>query len=86
MTEHSDRPPRAPAPKSRPSSRHRRPARPDTRYKRGQSGNPAGRPLGSRNAATMLVEMMLHGEARALTRQAVNLALAGDTAALKLCL
>jgi hypothetical protein len=55
-------------------------------FKPGQSGNPAGRPKGARNRATIAAEVLLEGEAEALTRKAVELALAGDTTALRLCL
>jgi hypothetical protein len=55
-------------------------------FRKGQSGNPRGRPPGARNAATMLAEQLLDGEAETLTRKAVKLALAGDTVALRLCL
>ena len=55
-------------------------------FQPGQSGNPNGRPKGSRNAATLAIESLLDGEAAALTRKAVELALAGDIAALRLCL
>jgi hypothetical protein len=53
-------------------------------FRKGQSGNPAGRPLGARNAATQLAEALLDGEAEALARKLVELALDGDTAMLKL--
>jgi hypothetical protein len=56
------------------------------RFTKGQSGNPAGRPRGSRNAATLACEALLEGQAEALTQKAVEMALAGDTVALKLCL
>ncbi|SRR5216683_3169077 len=55
-----------------------------TQFQPGQSGNPNGRPKGSRNAATLALESLLDGEA--LTRKAVELALTGDIAALRLCL
>jgi hypothetical protein len=55
-------------------------------FRKGQSGNPSGRQRGSRNKATVAVEALLDGEAEALTRKAVELALAGDTVALRLCL
>src|SRR4051812_17528519 len=49
------------------------------------AGNP-GRPKGTRNKATLAVEMLLDGEAETLTRKAVEMALAGDTVAMRLCL
>ena len=48
-------------------------------------GNP-GRPFGARNKATLAALALLEGEAEALTRRCVELALAGDTTALRLCL
>ena len=61
----------------------RGPGRP---FEKGRSGNPTGRPAGSRNQATRAAEVMLDGEAEALTRKAVELALDGDATALRLCL
>jgi hypothetical protein len=57
-----------------------------TRFKPGQSGNPRGRPAGSRNRVTIACEKILDGEAAAITQKAVELAKAGDTVALRLCL
>ena len=54
-------------------------------FQPGKSGNPKGRPHGSRNRASLAVEALLNGEAEALSRRAVELALAGDIAALRLC-
>lgn len=48
-------------------------------------GSP-GKPPGSRHRATQAVQALLEGEAEALTRKAVERALEGDTAALRLCL
>lgn len=62
------------------------PGKASTRFKPGQSGNPAGRPKGSRNATTVAVESLLDGQATALTEKAVELALGGDMAALRLCM
>lgn len=45
-----------------------------------------GRKSGSRNRATLAALNLLDGEAERLSRRAVELALAGDVAALKLCL
>jgi hypothetical protein len=56
------------------------------RFRRGSSGNPAGRPRGSVNRSTRAAMQLLDGEAEALTRKAVELALAGDPVALRLCL
>ena len=45
-----------------------------------------GKPPGTRHRATQAVLALLDGEAEALTRRAVAKALAGDAAALRLCL
>ena len=45
-----------------------------------------GRPQGSRNKATLAIEALLDGESDKLTRKAVDLAMKGDTTALRLCL
>ena len=55
-------------------------------FEPGQSGNPAGRPKGSRNKATLAVEILLDGEAEAITRKAIELAKQGDLVAIRLCL
>src|SRR3954468_4138897 len=55
-------------------------------FKRGQSGDPSGRPQGSRNKATIAVDALFDGEAETITRKAIELAKAGDTVALRLCL
>lgn len=49
------------------------------------SGN-AGRPRGSKNKSTRAIDALLEGEAEQLGRKAIDLALGGDIAALKLCL
>jgi hypothetical protein len=45
-----------------------------------------GKPRGSRHRTTLAIESLLDGEAERLTRKAVDLALAGDTVALRICL
>jgi len=49
------------------------------------AGNP-GKPKGTRHKATRAALALLDGEIEALTRKAVDLALTGDTVALRLCL
>ena len=56
------------------------------RFRKGQSGNPAGRPPGARNKATLAAEALLDGEADALTRKAIEMAKAGDSTAMRLVL
>jgi hypothetical protein len=55
-------------------------------FEKGQSGNPAGRPPGIGKRATQAMQSLLDGEAQALTRKAVELALDGNTMALRMCL
>ncbi len=56
-----------------------------TRGRPFERGN-AGRPKGARNKTTLALEALLEGEGEALTRKAVEMALAGDTTALRLCM
>ncbi|MGY8683338.1 DUF5681 domain-containing protein [Bradyrhizobium sp. UFLA05-153] len=58
----------------------------DGRFAKGRSGNPVGRPRGSRNVVTLACETLLDGQAQALTQKAIDQALAGDMVALRLCL
>lgn len=55
-------------------------------FRVGQSGNPAGKAKGARNRTTLAVEALLDGEAEALTRRAIEMALDGDGPAMRLCL
>ena len=57
-----------------------------TKWKKGQSGNPAGKKPGTRHRATLAVEKLLDDEGEELTRKAIELAKDGDLTALKLCL
>jgi hypothetical protein len=55
-------------------------------FPKGQSGNPAGRPRGARNRATILLENLMEGDAEAIVGKAVDLAKDGDVAALRICM
>ena len=55
-------------------------------FQKGQSGNPAGRPRGSRNKATMRLRDLLDGDGEAVARKAIELAKHGDIAAIRICL
>jgi hypothetical protein len=55
-------------------------------FEKGESGNPAGRPCGARNRATLLMQNLLADEAEAIGRKAIEMAKAGDLAAIRLCM
>jgi hypothetical protein len=55
-------------------------------FEKGQSGNPDGRPTGSRNRTTLAMEVLLDGEADAIVRKAIERAKEGDGTALRMCL
>ena len=55
-------------------------------FKNGTSGNPSGRPAGSRNQATLACEQLLEGNAEQLANKAVEMAMKGNINALRLCL
>ena len=59
---------------------------PDGTFAKGNAINLAGKPKGPRHKTTLAIEALLEGEAEALTRKAVELALEGDVTALRLCL
>jgi len=54
--------------------------------KKGQSGNPAGRPRGARNKLTLLAESLFEADAADLVRKLIEVAKSGDVAALRLCI
>ena len=57
------------------------------RFAPGHSGNPSGRPPGSRNRSGELARLMIDGEAEILMRTVLDRALYGkDSAALRLCI
>jgi len=55
-------------------------------FEKGESGNPAGRPRGARNRATLLMQNLLADDAEAIGRKAIEMAIAGDLAAIRLCM
>ena len=55
-------------------------------FKKGRSGNPAGRPKGARNRTTLAAEALLEGQAEAITQKVVDMALEGDLTAARMCL
>src|SRR4051795_2886313 len=55
-------------------------------FQKGESGNPQGKPKGTRHRVTMAAEILLEGEAEAITRKAIEMAKAGDGPALRLCM
>lgn len=57
-------------------------------FRKGQSGNPKGRPKGSLNKSTLMAAALLDDEAAQIVRKCITLALAKkhDPLALKLCL
>jgi hypothetical protein len=56
------------------------------RFQKGQSGNPAGKPKGTRHKTTIAMQALLDGQGEALAQKAIYLALDGDLVALRLCL
>ena len=56
------------------------------KFAKGHSGNSAGKPRGARHYTTRIAEALFEGEAEVLVRKVIELAMAGDVAALKLCL
>jgi hypothetical protein len=55
-------------------------------FEPGKSGNPNGRPKGSRNQATLIAESLLEGEVEAVICKVIEKAKEGDMTALRLCL
>ncbi len=59
---------------------------PKGQFKNGTSGNPAGRPAGSRNKATLACEQLLEGKAEQLTAKLLDMALEGNIHAMRMCI
>jgi hypothetical protein len=59
---------------------------PKTAFKPGTSGNPKGKPAGTRSKATQLLAAMMEGGAEKITRAVIDAAQAGDLMAAKIIL
>jgi Family of unknown function (DUF5681) len=55
-------------------------------WKKGQSGNPAGKPAGARNKATQMVMSLIEGAAKEVATAIIDAAKKGDLAAAKMVL
>ena len=55
-------------------------------FKPGQSGNPKGRPKGSKNRMKALAEGLIGNNAGKIVKKVIEMALAGDQACLKMCM
>jgi hypothetical protein len=55
-------------------------------FQRGQSGNPAGRPLGSRKPSTMLLQSVLENRGEKIAETLIKMAEDGDIAAIRICM
>jgi len=53
-------------------------------FEPGRSGKPNGRPKGSRNKTTLVLEALLDGQSEAIIRKLLEKATDGDTIALRL--
>lgn len=55
-------------------------------FPKGTSGNPAGRPKGSRARTALALDEIFDGEAEAITRKVIEMAKDGDPQAMRMCL
>ena len=56
------------------------------KFRKGQSGNPNGKPKGCRNATTILFDELLNDNAKELIEKTIEMAKGGDGLALRLCI
>ena len=55
-----------------------------SRFQKGVSGNPRGRPKGSLNKATIMAQALIDGQSEALTQTLIQMALEGEPTAMRL--
>ena len=55
-------------------------------FKKGVSGNRAGRPSGSRNKTTLACEQLLDGQSQQITAKLLEMALEGNIHAIRMCM
>jgi len=55
-------------------------------FKPGQSGNPAGRPKGSKNKTKLLAEGLIGNSAKKIVKKVIEKALEGNEACLRMCM
>lgn len=55
-------------------------------FKRGQSGNPAGKPKGARHKTTLLAEKLMQADAKAIVKAVLDSAKGGDMTAARIVL
>jgi hypothetical protein len=55
-------------------------------FAKGHSGNPAGRPPGTRNKSTILLQSLLEGDGEKIAKKAIQMAKDGDRAAMRICM
>ena len=56
------------------------------RFQKGQSGNPAGRPRGTLNRATVLAQELLSARVESIAGKLIELAEGGDMRAIRVCM